>query len=281
MGDQIGASAGDDSEMKEIISMHKVMHALREALISSAIKSLKLPQGSRGLDAGCGIGLQAMMLAEDVGPSGHVTGLDLSRETATIGRRVVKDAGMERRISFEEGDVSELPFDNDSFDWAWSMDCIGYMPVEPVPLIRELVRVVSPGGGVAILAWSSEQLLPGYPKLEAHLDATTGGIAPYVEGKDPGHHFLRTLNWFEEAGVSQAKAQTYAGDVHAPMSTDSFGALEALIQMRWPGAEEELSEDDWAQYQRLCHPESPEYILNLPDYYAFFTYSMFSGIVKR
>jgi demethylmenaquinone methyltransferase/2-methoxy-6-polyprenyl-1,4-benzoquinol methylase len=49
--------------------------------------------------------------------------------------------------------------------------------------------------------------------------------------------------------------------------------------MRWPGVEAGFSKEDWAEYQRLCMPESPEYILNQPDYYAFFTYSMFSGLV--
>ena len=43
--------------------------------------------------------------------------------------------------------------------------------------------------------------------------------------------------------------------------------------------EAELSEGDWAEFQRLCLAESPEFILDIPDYYAFFTYSMFQGWV--
>jgi len=53
--------------------------------------------------------------------------------------------------------------------------------------------------------------------------------------------------------------------------------LIALFEMRWPGVESELTQEDWAEYQRLCLPESPDFILNHPDYYAFFTYSMFRG----
>jgi demethylmenaquinone methyltransferase/2-methoxy-6-polyprenyl-1,4-benzoquinol methylase len=49
--------------------------------------------------------------------------------------------------------------------------------------------------------------------------------------------------------------------------------------MRWPGVKEELLRDDWAEFQRLCLPESAEFILDHPDYYAFFNYSMFSGKV--
>ncbi|HEX5942204.1 MAG TPA: hypothetical protein VFY66_07990, partial [Anaerolineales bacterium] len=46
---------------------------LREPTLRSIIQSLQLPRGSRGLDAGCGIGLQAFLLAEAVGPEGQVT----------------------------------------------------------------------------------------------------------------------------------------------------------------------------------------------------------------
>jgi len=45
---------------------------LREPTLRLAIQTLHLPQGSIGLDAGCGIGLQALLLAEEIGPAGHV-----------------------------------------------------------------------------------------------------------------------------------------------------------------------------------------------------------------
>jgi demethylmenaquinone methyltransferase/2-methoxy-6-polyprenyl-1,4-benzoquinol methylase len=49
--------------------------------------------------------------------------------------------------------------------------------------------------------------------------------------------------------------------------------------MRWTGVASELAPEDFEAYQRLCLPESPNFILNHPDYYAFFTYSMFHGKV--
>jgi len=177
--------------------------------------------------------------------------------------------------------VNRLPFDDDAFDWAWSANCVGYHPAEPLPLVRELTRVVKPGGSVAILAWSSQQLLPGYPLLEARLNATSSGIAPFVRGKRPELHFLRALGWFREAGLEEPTAQTFVGDVHAPLSDDMRSALMALLEMRWPGVRSEVTPEDWAEFQRLCQPESPDFILDLTDYYAFFTYSMFRGKVAK
>ena len=259
-----------------------VTDPLTKPVVRSAIQALELPLGSRGLDAGCGIGLQALLLAEAVGPAGHVTGLDISPEFLLHGEKIVKKSGLSERISFEEGDVSKLPFHDDTFDWVWSSSCVGYSPsLEPLPIVKELARVVKPGGSVAILVWSSENLLPGYPLLEARLNATSSGIAPFVKGKKPELHFLRALGWFRLAGLEELTARTFVGDAYAPLKDDVRCALIALFQMRWTAVEPELTQEDLAEYQRLCLLESPEFILNHPDYYAFFTCSMFHGKVNK
>jgi demethylmenaquinone methyltransferase/2-methoxy-6-polyprenyl-1,4-benzoquinol methylase len=146
--------------------------------------------------------------------------------------------------------------------------------------VRELARVVRPGGLVVIFAWSSERLLPGYPLLEARLSATTPGIAPFVAGSNPDRHYSRALGWFRDAGLDELTARTFAGSAHAPLSQAIWDALVALLEMRWPGVESELAEGDRAEYRRLCLPESSDFIVDHPDYYAFFTCSMFSGRVS-
>ena len=78
---------------------------LRKTTIREAIQTLQLPSGSRGLDAGCGIGLQCLMLAEAVGLDGYVTGIDVTPEFLERGREIVKEAGLPAQISFQEGDV--------------------------------------------------------------------------------------------------------------------------------------------------------------------------------
>ncbi len=258
----------------------EVSNPLTEPIVRSAIQALQLPAGSRGLDAGCGIGLQALLLAEAVGPTGHVTGLDICPEFLLHAEEIVEKTGLSEQISFQEGDVSELPFANCAFDWAWSSSCVGYSAsLEPLSAVKELARVVRPGGSVAILAWSSEKLLPGYPLLETRLSATSSGMAPFVEGTRPERHFLRALGWFRDAGLQDPTARTFVGEAHAPLTDALRRALMALLEMRWPGVRSELSREDWAAYRRLCLPESPEFIVDHPDYYAFFTCSMFCGQV--
>jgi demethylmenaquinone methyltransferase/2-methoxy-6-polyprenyl-1,4-benzoquinol methylase len=159
------------------------------------------------------------------------------------------------------------------------VDCVGYASPEPVSALREMARVVKPGGTIAVLAWSSQQLLPGYPLLEARLNATSQGIAPFSIGKKPDSHFLRALGWFREAGLEQTEARTFAGDIRSPLTEVTRAALLSLFRMRWGEPRQELSPEDWAQFQRICRPGSPDFVLDSPDYYAFFTYSMFQGRV--
>ena len=165
------------SDVDHYIQMLSVSNPLREPTLRAIIQALHFPRGSRGLDAGCGIGLQTLLLAEAVGPAGYVTGLDVSPDFLTCAEEIVKRSGLSEQISFREGNVNELPFDDDTFDWVWSADCVGYPAAEELPLLKEMARVVKPGGSVAILAWSSQQLLPGYPLLEARLNATASGYA--------------------------------------------------------------------------------------------------------
>ncbi|MBN1190309.1 MAG: class I SAM-dependent methyltransferase [Dehalococcoidales bacterium] len=263
--------------MESYIQNLLISDRLRKPVIGDVIRDLRLPEGSHGLDAGCGIGLQCLLLAGETGIDGHITGLDVSGEMLEYGSGIVKKAGMSQRISFQKGDINSLPFDNNTFDWAWSTDCVGYAPLDPLPLLREMIRVVKPGGTVAIAAWSSEKLLPGYPQLEARLGATAAGIAPFVHGKDPEWHFMRAMGWFHRLGMKGPLGKTYAGSVCAPLDSQTREAMLALFDMRWPGVSAELTPADLQEFQRLCRPDSADFILKLPDYCAFFTYTAFRG----
>ncbi len=273
--------------MNDYLRMLLLADFLREPA-RQAIQVLQLPPGSRGLDAGCGIGRHTLWLAEAVGPGGHVVGLDISRELLAYANENIKNSTLSDRVSFEEGDLIRLPFENESFDWLWCADAawigskdLGCPAEEALPLIKELSRVVKPGGSLAILFWSSQKLLPGYPFLEARLNTARPSNAPFVEGMNPELHALRALGWLRKAGLDNLSARTFAADVHAPLSEKIREALTGIFHMFWGEAQPDVTEADWAEFQRLCRPESPDFILNSPDYYALFTYSLFHGNITR
>ncbi|MCC6617263.1 MAG: methyltransferase domain-containing protein [Anaerolineae bacterium] len=265
--------------LNPIIQRSLDAHPLREPLLRSIIESLQLARGSHGLDAGCGIGLPAHLLAEAVGADGHITGLDILPDVLTYAEDTVALAGYGDRVSFCAGDVGRLPFADDAFDWAWSVDCIGYPVGDLQPVLTELARVVRPGGCIILLGWTDQQVLPGYPLLETRLNATCSGYLPYLRGMPPEFHFQRALRSFRAAGLHDVRARTFVGDVQAPLSGGERIALAALFEMLWGQPQPEVAAEDWQAYQQLCTPGSDDFILDGDDYYAFFTYSMFRGNV--
>lgn len=254
---------------------------LREPLLCKVIQALELPPGSHGLDAGCGIGLQTLLLREAIGPNGYITGLDILPELLAYGAAMVAKVGLADRITFREGDVSHLPFEDNSLDWVWSADCIGYPAGELMPILKELIRVVKSGGSIFLLGWSSQQLLPGYPLLEARLNGTCSGYLPFLKDKKPDLNFMRALCSFRKVGLVDVKAQTFVGDIQAPLNNCQRTALTSLFEMLWGEQQPEVSTEDWNEYRRLCKPTSTDFILDIPNYYGFFTYSMFRGKVVK
>lgn len=65
------------------------------------------------------------------------------------------------------------------------------------------------------------------------------------------------------------------------MSHALHEAFIELFDMLWGLPQPGVSPQDWQEFQRLCQPGSPDFILDIPDYYAFFTYTMFRGKVPE
>lgn len=269
------------TDASQTIQRLRTAEPLREPLLREVITSLQLPPGSSGLDAGCGIGLQALLLAEAVGPQGHVTGVDLAPELLAFGRDRAQQAGYAVRVTLLEGDVASLPCVDDHFDWAWSADCVGYPAGDLAPALRELARVVRPGGRIVLLGWAAQQVLPGHALLEARLNASCSAYQPFLSAQTPERHFARAARWLREAGLESVQAETFVGTVQSPLSAGERLALLDLFAMLWGQPQPEVSAQDREAYQRLCRSESAECILDLPEYYAFFTYSLFQGVVRK
>ncbi len=264
---------------EEYLKSLELSNILREPIIKTVVRSLPLLPESEGLDVGCGTGFYTLMLAEEAGDRSHVIGLDIEENFLVKGRSLALKSDMSERVSFIRGNISKLPFEENIFDWAFSMDLVGNLKIDPVILLKEIARSVKPGGMIYILNWSSQMLLPGYPVLEARLNATSSGIAPFEPKMGPKLHKMCALEWLKQAGLGETRARTFVRDISTPLSQEMQKALVDLFEMRWGQENQELLEEDRVEYQRLCKADSPDFILNNSWYYGFFTYSLFCGRV--
>lgn len=112
---------------------------------AAAVAELGLRRGDRVLDAGCGTGRALPPLRAAVGPTGVVVGADL---TPAMLQAAVR-AGRDRDGRLVLADVSALPLRSESVDAVFAAGLIAHLP-HPAGNLRELARVVRPGGTLAL-----------------------------------------------------------------------------------------------------------------------------------
>ncbi len=108
----------------------------------------KLPQGTTLLDVGCGIGGSSRILAKDY--NFDVTGVTISPQQVKRARELTPE-GVDAK--FEVDDAMALSFPDASFDVVWSIEAGPHMPDKAV-FARELLRVLKPGGILAVADWN-------------------------------------------------------------------------------------------------------------------------------
>jgi ubiquinone/menaquinone biosynthesis C-methylase UbiE len=110
---------------------------------------LAVKPGERILEVGFGCGTDIARLTEGVGPSGSVSGVDASGVMVRMATRQNRRAIRAERVQLERGTVPDLPFDEGSFDAAYSVNCAQFWPDLGVGLAA-IGRVLRVGGRAAI-----------------------------------------------------------------------------------------------------------------------------------
>ncbi|WHZ24476.1 MAG: Methyltransferase type 11 [Nitrospira sp.] len=122
------------------------------------VADARLQPGLRVLDLGSGTGYPALLAGDVVGPEGSVVGIDLAESMLAVATRKANALGMQH-VTFRTGDVTTLPFDAGSFDAVISRFCLMFLPEIPKAL-KEILRVLKPGGYVAAAVWSAPEKNP-------------------------------------------------------------------------------------------------------------------------
>jgi ubiquinone/menaquinone biosynthesis C-methylase UbiE len=132
----------------------------------------RLEPGHYVLDLGSGTGYPAIPAAERVGTSGHVTGIDLAEEMLEVARRKAAMLGL-KHVTFRQADVASLSFEAGRFDAVTSRFCLMFLPHLDKTL-REMHRVLKPGGAVAAAVWAAREKNP-------YITLPMGVLREYIE----------------------------------------------------------------------------------------------------
>jgi SAM-dependent methyltransferase len=128
----------------------------RRKVLDGVVAGLGLPAPARILDAGCGSGRNMVEFAH----LGEVTGVELSDTSVALAR--ARDVG-----EVVEGSVLEMPFADDSFDLAVSLDVIEHLD-DDLAAMRELRRTVAPGGALLVTVPAYQWLWSGHDEINHH-----------------------------------------------------------------------------------------------------------------
>lgn len=211
-----------------------------ERLTDHMIEKLEGKPGQRVLDLGCGRGGPAVRLAQAVDV--EILGVSISQGDVDDANELARSHGLADRVSFQQANAMDLPFEAESFDAVWALESIFHMP-DRLQVLRNVTTVLKPGGRLVLTdvfggtpeteegraaldrifnVWSINSLadIDDYPRLVAEAGLTLREII------DVSDRTKYSLGKFLELMSGQAPV----GTVRTPM--DSWNkTFNGLVQM--------------------------------------------------
>lgn len=145
------ASMQDVREMTT--ALEERAQALDQVQVNEALVDALVPvAGERILEVGCGSGVLCRQVTPGVVPGGKMIGVDISPEFLRIAQRYAVNANLPETILWSAGKAEVLPFQDASFDGVFAARLLLHVQ-DPQAVLKELVRVVRPGGRVVVMDW--------------------------------------------------------------------------------------------------------------------------------
>ena len=173
--------------------------------------------GQSVLDVACGTGIVSRTVADRIGETERLVGMDLNDAMLTVARRVRPD------IEWQQGDVAAIPFPDASFDVVLCQMAMMFFP-DRVRALREMGRVSTSGGTVAVLVPSSLDAQPVWgPFVDIAAKHAGGDARSLLETYWSCGDLEALKSVFETAGLEVTATRSRVG-------TARFGSVDALVE---------------------------------------------------
>ena len=201
--------------------IEKMYAPLTRALIEEA----QIVAGQSVLDIGGGAGEPSLTMARVAGASGHVTFTDPTAGMVKAASEESARRGLSN-IEFHQCAAEKLPFANNSFDAAVGrLSAMFFSDISSA--LREILRVVKPGGLVAFLVWADRDLNPFFSVITEVLNQFVPA-EPEDEDAPAAFRFARPgklAKLLEQAGAVSVKERALKFDTEAPINLSQFWQL--------------------------------------------------------
>jgi SAM-dependent methyltransferase len=173
--------------------------------------------GDRVLDVACGTGVVARLAAQRVGRTGEVVGLDLNPGMLRVAASLASNASApSASITWREASATAMPLPDAAFDVAYCQLGLQFFPDRPAAL-REMHRILVPGGRLGLMVWRGIQYSPGFGALAAalarHVSTEAAGIMRAPFGLEDAAVFHALV---AAAGFRDITIRPLAGTVRFP-----------------------------------------------------------------
>jgi SAM-dependent methyltransferase len=223
------------------------------------VQAAGVQPAERVLDVACGTGAVTRLLAEQVGPAGNVTGLDITPGMLAAARL----AAPSQRIEWLEGSAVKMPLPDGTFDAVVCQQGLQFFPDKPAAL-SEMRRVLKRGGRLALSCWRSVEHTPGYLVLEQALARRVGpekaALPPFSLGDAGAIRGLVVGAGFREVKLrAEAKMMRFRSAEHlvravvggAPammgaLTGQGEGVLDAIIAEVTEATKHYVDDEGWA-----------------------------------
>lgn len=163
-----------------------------------------LREGETVVDLGSGGGLDVFLAAAKVGPTGRAIGIDMTPEMLTLARANAAKAGLSN-VEFHQSTIDKLPLPDGTVDCVIS-NCVINLATDKPAVFREIVRVLKPGGRLAVSDLALKKPLPA--EISGDIMAYVGCIAGAIAIEDYRASLLA-------AGFAQVQVIDTGADLNA------------------------------------------------------------------
>jgi ubiquinone/menaquinone biosynthesis C-methylase UbiE len=155
--------------------------AMFRPLAELTLRNVEVRRGDRVLDVACGTGIVGRLAAQHAGGAGKVVGIDLNASMIEVARAAAPET--DRILEWHVGDAGALPFPDASLELALCQQGLQFFP-DKLRALKEIRRVLVPGGRVALTVWSS--VSPFFAALAdaltryVSIESATRSLAPFT-----------------------------------------------------------------------------------------------------